>query len=67
MNIEKIGSSIRALRIEKGMTQRELAEIICVSDNTISKSERAAGYPDLSLLPILSSALNVDLNTLLKL
>lgn len=66
MNIEKIGSIIRALRIEKGMTQRELAEIICVSDKTISKWERAAGYPDVSLLPILSSALNVDLNKLLE-
>ena len=66
MDIERIGSIIRELRIEKGMTQKELAEIINVSDKTISKWECAAGYPDVSLLPALSSALNVDLNKLLQ-
>ena len=66
MDIEKIGSIIRELRIEKGMTQKELAEIMNVSDKTISKWECAAGYPDVSLLQALSSALGVDLNKLLQ-
>lgn len=65
MDHEKIGSLIRALRIERGMTQARLADQLGVSNKTVSKWERGAGAPDLSLLPGLSRLLEVDLERLL--
>ena len=39
MDQMKVGALIRRLRQEKGMTQRELAEKLCVSDKAVSKWE----------------------------
>lgn len=39
MDQKKIGNFIAKLRKEKGMTQRELADRLCVSDKTVSKWE----------------------------
>lgn len=65
MNSEKTGNLIRTLRREQGMTQRELAQRLHLSDKTVSKWERGAGCPDVSLLPELSELLGVSLETLL--
>ena len=43
MNPEKIGSLILQLRKEKNLTQKQLSEILGVSDKTVSKWERGAG------------------------
>lgn len=40
MDQTKTGKLIRSLRLEKGMTQLELAESIGVSDKAVSKWER---------------------------
>ncbi|WP_148881851.1 helix-turn-helix domain-containing protein [Peptacetobacter hiranonis] len=40
MDAEKIGKVIKDCRKEKGMTQKELAEKLMISDKTISKWER---------------------------
>lgn len=66
MNPEKIGNLIRQLRIEKNLTQNELAELINVTDKAVSKWERGQGCPDVSLLPALQSALGVDIESILK-
>ena len=65
MDKKKIGKFISALRREKGMTQRELAERLHVSDRTISKWERGAGVPDASLMIGLSDLLGITVNELL--
>ncbi len=65
MDNEKLGQLIRRLRIEAGMTQRELAEKLFLSDRTVSKWERAQGCPDVSLLPRLSAIFDVNLEKLL--
>lgn len=62
----KIGELIRLLRQKQGMTQLELAEKIGVSDKAVSKWERGCGAPDLAVLPILSEALQVDSDALLR-
>ncbi|WP_434310711.1 helix-turn-helix domain-containing protein [Hominifimenecus sp. rT4P-3] len=66
MDTKKIGALIAGLRKEKQMTQRELAQLLHVSDKTISKWERGIGCPDISLLPELSEALEVDMTKLLS-
>lgn len=65
MDMAKAGVLIRALRLEKGLTQRALAQELHISDKAVSKWERGMGCPDVSLLPGLSRALGVDIEKLL--
>ncbi len=65
MNQEKIGSLIQKLRKEKNWTQLQLAQLMHISDKTISKWERGLGCPDISLIGSLSDIFNVDLEKLL--
>lgn len=62
----KIGMLIRYLRIEKNMTQKQLADKMRLSDKTISKWERGIGLPDISYLSELSEILNVNIEEMLK-
>lgn len=65
MNNEKTGKLILSLRKEKQMTQSQLAEVLGVSDKTISKWERGAGIPDVSLLVALSEFFKVNIDDIL--
>ena len=65
MDNQKFGGIIARARKEKGMTQRELAEILCVTDKAVSKWERGRGYPEITLLPSISKALNIPTKDLL--
>jgi len=56
MDQKKTGALIRVLRLEKGLTQQGLAELLGVSNRAVSKWERGLGSPDLSLLPASSWA-----------
>ena len=66
MDNEKIGKLIYGLRKERNMTQLQLAEILHISDKTVSKWERGQGCPDISLLVDLSRVLGVDMEKLLS-
>ena len=50
MDRQKTGALIAQMRKERGLTQRELAEQLHISDRTVSKWERGAGFPDVSML-----------------
>lgn len=65
MDCAKVGRLIFTLRKEKGITQRQLAEKMSISDKTISKWERGMGCPDVSLLPELSDTLGVNIEKIL--
>ena len=60
----KIGKFISAMRKEQGFTQRSFADILGISDKTVSKWERGNGMPELSLMPPLCDALKINLNEL---
>lgn len=66
MNNEKIGKFIRKLRKEAGLTQKELADKLGVTDRAISKWERGLGCPDISLLEDVAKVLDVAILELLK-
>lgn len=66
MDNEKTGMLIKTLRIEKGITQKELAEKIQVSNATVSKWENAHGFPDISLLEPLAEALDISITELIS-
>ena len=63
---EKIGALIRSLRKEKGMTQKELAEKLNISDKTVSKWERGKGIPDISTIPVLSDIFGIEIEKMLQ-
>ena len=46
----KTGKFIAELRKERGLTQKQLAEKLGISDKTISKWERGNGMPEVSLM-----------------
>ena len=65
MDCNKVGKLILGLRKEKGLTQKQLADAMNISDKTISKWERGLGYPDVSLLHELSEVLGVNVEKIL--
>ena len=64
--VHDIGKRIAKLRKEKGYSQRELGDLIYVSDKTISKWERGVSAPDLTILENLSSQLGVGVEELIS-
>ena len=66
MDQEKTGELIRKKRLEKGLTQEELAEQINVTQKTVSRWENGTNLPDLSLLGTLSETLGISVGNLLE-
>ena len=65
MDCSKVGRLILSLRQERGLTQKQLAESLGLSDRTISKWERGLGLPDVSLLRELSAVFGVNIERIL--
>lgn len=60
-----IGERIKALRKQHGMTQENLAEMLCVSYQAVSKWECGLTNPDLSLIAPLTRLFNISADELL--
>lgn len=60
------GASIRALRERAGMTQRQLADQLGITDKAVSKWETDRGLPDITLVEPLACALGVSVAELLS-
>ena len=65
MDTVKIGKFLAELRREKGMTQRQLAQKLRVSDKTISRWETGSYLPDAEMLLFLSEEFGVSINMIL--
>ncbi len=61
-----MGELICALRKEKGLTQRELAEKLNVTDKAVSKWERNLSCPDVGSIPALADILGLSADALLR-
>ena len=59
MDKKSMGSFIAALRKAKGWTQKDLSELLHVSDKTVSRWETGDGAPDLALVPVLAELFGV--------
>ena len=66
MDTVKISNFILMARTKAGLTQKELADKIGVSDKTISKWETGKSLPDISYYETLCDALNIKVNELLS-
>ncbi|MGN1420118.1 MAG: helix-turn-helix domain-containing protein [Eubacterium sp.] len=62
----KTGKFISEMRKKKSYTQRQLADILGISDRTVSKWETGKGMPDVSLMLPLCDALDISINELLS-
>ena len=62
---ETMGQIIRRLRRERGMTQEELAEILGVTFQAVSKWENDTGMPDISQVVPLAHVFGVTTDTIL--
>lgn len=62
----KIGKFIAESRKSRGMTQRQLADELSISDKTVSKWECGKGFPEVSLMLPLCEALHITVNDLLS-
>ena len=65
MDAKKTGALIAARRKALGLTQKELAGRLIVSDKAVSKWETGAGYPEVTLLPLLAETLGITVDELL--
>ena len=66
MNAQKTGSFISELRKEKGMTQKQLADALFVSDKAVSRWETGRGFPEISILEKISDVLDVSAAELIR-
>lgn len=64
MNQVKIGRFIAEMRRQQNLTQREFADLLGISDKTVSKWECGNGMPELSFMQPICKILQIDLNEL---
>ncbi len=60
----KTGQLIAELRKQKGMNQTELANLLNISNRTVSKWENGDGFPDISILPDLATIFGITTDEL---
>lgn len=60
-----LGKTIKDLRIQKKLTQEQLADYLSVSVQTVSRWETSVNYPDVTMLPILANIFDVTTDHLL--
>ena len=59
-------NTLRKLREEKGLTQRELGKLLFVNHSTVARWESATRLPDAAMIPRLANCLGADANTLFE-
>ena len=65
MDAGKTGALIASARREKGLSQKELAEKLGVTNKAISRWETGRGYPDIEIIPELCRVLGISVQELL--
>ena len=66
MERKSIGTLIAALRRANGLTQKQLADRLGVSDKAVSRWERDESLPDLTLLPVIADLFHITVDELLR-
>lgn len=58
--------NLKQIRREKQLSQEELAEMLDVSRQAVSKWEQGSGYPEVEKLLLLSTKLNISLDSIMS-
>ena len=61
----RFGEILKDLRRKKDITQEELADILGVTSQSVSRWEKGVCYPDMELLPAIANYFNVTVDDLL--
>ena len=64
MNLN-FAENIKKLRKSKEITQEKLAEVLCVTGQTVSRWELGICYPDLELLPSIANSVFISISILI--
>ena len=65
MSVIKINEQLSFLRKQKNITQEELAQVLGITNQSVSKWESGACCPDITLLPEIATYFNVTIDELL--
>lgn len=60
-----IGTNIKRLRLSKGLTQEQLADLLCITTAAVSKWEAKNTYPDITMLFPLAQIFDVTVDEIL--
>ena len=63
---KRFAKTLKGLRVERGLSQRELAQAMYVTQPTVARWENGSRLPDASMMSRLARCLGVDANTLLN-
>ena len=63
---KQFAKTIKKLRVEEGLSQRELAQMMYVTQSTVARWENGSRLPALKTMPLLAECLGVDVDTLLN-
>ncbi len=66
MNTQKVGNFIYEERKKMNLTQKQLADMLNITDKAVSRWETGKGYPDIEMLVHLSDTFNISVNELLN-
>lgn len=66
MEQEKIGKFIKKIRVDNGLTQKDLADKLGVTYQAVSKWENGKNIPDIMILKQISKEFNVNIDDLLE-
>ena len=66
MTNKSMGDIICALRKEKGMTQKDLADMLNITDKAVSKWERNIAFPDTATIPKIAEIFGVSVEELMN-
>lgn len=62
--MQQIGTKIQTLRRNKNLTQAQLAEVLSVSSQSVSKWENNQSLPDIALLPVIARYFGITMDEL---
>lgn len=62
---ESVGENIKKVRKSKGLTQKELAEMLGVSQQTVAQYERTDKMPKINTIKAIAKVLNVPVDTII--
>ncbi len=65
MEKEKFGQALLLLRKQQNMSQKELAEKLCVTPAAVSKWEHGQNYPDITMISVIADIFQVSCDDLL--
>ena len=66
MTNKSMGDIICALRKEKGMTQKDLSDMLNITDKAVSKWERNIAFPDTATIPKIAEIFGVSVEELMN-